>query len=643
MTAHTDNADATVQPAGAGASHLETLRGILPYIWPADRPDLRLRVVLAMVALVASKVVTVAVPFAFKEAVDTLTPKIATGETGTAVAAVLFVPVFMVIAYGFGRVMMVVLAQIRDGLFAKVGQKAVRELAIRTFRHLHQLSLRFHLERRTGGLSRVIERGTKGIEIILRYSLFNTFPTIVELALVCGILAITFDIWFALITGVTVTFYIWFTYNATEWRIGIRRRMNEADTEANTKAIDSLLNFETVKYFGNEQHETARFDRSMEAYERAATKTMTSLAVLNSGQSVIFSIGMTICMIMAGQGVVDGRLTVGEFVMVNAFLIQLYLPLNFLGTVYRDIKQGLVDIEIMFNLLDVEPEIQDREGAVPLAISEGEIRFDHVSFSYDPERPILKDVSFSVPAGHKVAIVGPSGAGKSTISRLLFRFYEVTSGAVQIDGQNIADITQASLRSAIGMVPQDTVLFNDTIRYNIRYGRPDASDDEVFEAARMAQIHDFIDTLPEGYDALVGERGLKLSGGEKQRVAIARTILKGPPILVLDEATSALDSYTEQEIQAALRKVSESRTTLVIAHRLSTVVDADEIIVLDGGRIVERGTHAALLEQDGVYAGLWNRQQEADEARARLARTMEQGISAEEAARLGLPHSSAEE
>ena len=470
MTAHSDHMAATASQSGTGASHLETLRGILPYIWPADRPDLRLRVVLAMVALVASKVVTVAVPFAFKEAVDALTPKIATGSTGTAVAAVLVVPVFMVIAYGFGRIMMVVLAQIRDGLFAKVGQKAVRELAIRTFRHLHQLSLRFHLERRTGGLSRVIERGTKGIEIILRYSLFNTFPTIVELALVCGILAVTFDIWFALITGVTVTFYIWFTYNATEWRIGIRRRMNEADTEANTKAIDSLLNFETVKYFGNEQHETSRFDSSMEAYERAATKTMTSLALLNSGQAVIFSIGMTICMIMAGQGVVDGRLTVGEFVMVNAFLIQLYLPLNFLGTVYRDIKQGLVDIETMFNLLDVEPEIQDRDGAAPLAISEGEIRFDRVSFSYDPERPILRDVSFTVPAGHKVAIVGPSGAGKSTISRLLFRFYEVTSGAVLVDGQNIADITQASLRAAIGMVPQDTVLFNDTIRYNIVSG-----------------------------------------------------------------------------------------------------------------------------------------------------------------------------
>ena len=642
MTVRSDHMAAASQ-SGAGASHLEMLRGILPYIWPADRPDLRLRVVLAMVALVASKVVTVAVPFAFKEAVDALTPKMPAGAAGTAVAAVLVVPAFMVIAYGFGRIMMVVLAQIRDGLFAKVGQKAVRELAIRTFRHLHRLSLRFHLERRTGGLSRVIERGTRGIETVLRYSLFNTFPTIVELALVCVILAVTFDIRFALITGVTVIFYIWFTYNATEWRIGIRRRMNEADTEANARVIDSLLNFETVKYFGNEQHETTRFDRSMESYERAATRTMTSLAVLNSGQAAIFSIGMTVCMLMAGQGVVDGRLTVGEFVMVNAFLIQLYLPLNFLGTVYRDIRQGLVDIETMFNLLEVEPEIRDRDDAVPLAVCEGEIRFDRVSFSYDPDRPILKDVSFTVPAGRKVAIVGPSGAGKSTISRLLFRFYDVTSGAVLIDGQNVAGITQASLRAAIGMVPQDTVLFNDTIRYNIRYGRPDAGDGDVVEAARAARIHDFIATLPEGYDALVGERGLKLSGGEKQRVAIARTILKGPPILVLDEATSALDSGTEQEIQAALGKVSQSRTTLVIAHRLSTVADADEIIVLDGGRIVERGTHADLLDRNGVYAGLWNRQREADEAREWLARTMEQDIGAEEAARPGLPRSAAGE
>ena len=641
MTPNRNNVAHQATGAGAGATHLETMRGILPYIWPADRPDLRLRVVLAMVALVASKVVTVAVPFAFKDAIDALTPGAAGGASSGATAAVpvavvIAVPFFLILAYGFGRIMMVVLAQVRDGLFAKVGQRAVREVAIRTFRHLHQLSLRFHLERRTGGLSRVIERGTKGIEIILRYSLFNTFPTIVELALVCGILAYNFDLWFALVTGVTVLLYIWFTYNATEWRIAIRRKMNDADTEANTKAIDSLLNFETVKYFGNEPHETVRFDRSMEAYEKAATRTMTSLAVLNSGQSVIFSIGMIICMVMAGQGVVDGQLTIGDFVMINAFLIQLYLPLNFLGSVYRDIKQGLIDIETMFNLLAVEPEIQDRDGAQPLDVSQGEIRFDNVSFAYDAERPILKDVSFAVPAGHTVAIVGPSGAGKSTISRLLFRFYEVTSGAVRIDGQNIADITQSSLRAAIGMVPQDTVLFNDTVRYNIRYGRPTASDEEVEEAARMAQIHDFIESLPRGYDALVGERGLKLSGGEKQRVAIARTILKGPPILVLDEATSALDSYTEQEIQAALKKVSESRTTLVIAHRLSTVVDADEIIVLEAGRIAERGNHAALLEQNGLYAGLWNQQREADEAREKLAQSMERGLSAEEAALQGL-------
>jgi len=612
--------------SGTGATHMETLRGILPYLWPADRADLRWRVVMAMVALVASKVVTVAVPFAYKEAVDALTV-----PAGTA-AAVVAVPVFMVLAYGVGRILMVALAQLRDGLFAKVGQRAVRQLASRTFRHLHELSLRFHLERRTGGLSRIIERGTQGIEIVLRYSLFNTFPTLLELAFVCAVLIYNFDIWFALVTTVTVLLYMWFTYAATEWRISIRRRMNDADTDANTKAVDSLLNYETVKYFGNEEHESRRFDRSMANYEAAAIKTQTSLAVLNSGQALVFSVGLTICMVMAGIGVADGRLTLGDFVMVNAFLIQLYLPLNFLGSVYRDIKQGLIDIENMFRLLHVDPEVRDKPGAPDLKVTSGDVVFDRVSFSYDPARPILGDVSFTVPAGHTVAIVGPSGAGKSTISRILFRFYEVTGGAVIIDGQNIAEVTQPSLRAAIGMVPQDTVLFNDTIRYNIRYGRPDAPDEEVVEAARLAQIHDFILSLPEGYDSMVGERGLKLSGGEKQRVAIARTILKGPPILVLDEATSALDSHTEQEIQAALKKVSESRTTLVIAHRLSTVVDANEIIVLDAGRIVERGTHAALLEAGGVYAGMWNRQREAEEARERLARIMEtRGLTAEQA------------
>lgn len=623
--------NAGLRRPGDGASHLETLKGILPYIWPDGRMDLKVRVGLAMLALIASKVVTVAVPFAYKEAVDALT--LGKDGEGVSAAALVAAPVAMIVAYGFGRVMMVVLAQIRDGLFAKVGQRAVRELAIRTFRHLHALSLRFHLERRTGGLSRVIERGTKGIEIILRFSLFNTIPTILELFFVCVILLVNFDSLFAIVTAVTVGLYIWFTHAATEWRIAIRRRMNDADTDANTKAVDSLLNYETVKYFGNEEHESERFGRSMETYERAATRTMTSLAVLNSGQAVIFSIGMTICMVMAGYGVADGTLTVGDFVMVNAFLIQLYLPLNFLGTVYREIKQGLIDIEAMFNLLDVPAEIEDRPGAPDLEVSEGEIVFDDVSFAYDPARPILQGVSFRVPAGKTVAIVGPSGAGKSTISRILFRFYDVSSGSVSIDGQNIAEVTQASLRNAIGMVPQDTVLFNDTIRYNIRYGRPDAGDRDIEQAARLAQIHEFITSLPEGYDALVGERGLKLSGGEKQRVAIARTILKGPPVLVLDEATSALDSYTEQEIQSALGTVTRDRTTLVIAHRLSTIVDADEIIVLDSGRIAERGTHAQLLELDGIYSGMWNRQREAEEAREKLARSLEErGMTAEKAA-----------
>ena len=603
-------------------SQVKTLLAILPYLWPDGRNDLKVHVIVAMIALVLAKIITVVTPFSFKYAVDSLT----NGGAAINVYSLVLVPAFLVIAYGFGRVMMIVMAQVRDGLFAKVGQNAVRDLAIRTFNHLHRLSLRFHLERRTGGLTRVIERGTKGIDIILRFSLFNSFPTMIELVFVCGILAWNFGWIYAVVTAVTVILYVSFTFLMTEWRIAIRRDMNDADTEANTKAVDSLLNYETVKYFGNEQHEANRFEISMKKYERAAVKTWTSLTVLNSGQAVIFTIGMTICMVLAANSVSSGVLSVGDFVLINAFLIQLYIPLNFLGTVYRDIKQGLVDVETMFSLMDVTPDVQDLPGAKTLQVPKGDIEFDNVCFSYDPARKILKNVSFKVPAGSTTAIVGPSGAGKSTISRIIYRFYNLASGEIRIDGQNIANTTQASLRAAIGMVPQDTVLFNDTIRYNIGYGRPDASNEEIKDAAKMAQVHDFVMHLPEGYDAIVGERGLKLSGGEKQRVAIARTILKAPPILILDEATSALDTMTEQEIQSALGMVAKGRTTLVIAHRLSTVVDADEILVLVAGEVVERGRHNDLLEAKGVYADMWNRQLEADEARRLLAENQKAGI-----------------
>ncbi len=609
--------------SGGDGDLLATLRAVVPYLWPAGRYDLKARIVLALLALVLSKVVTVATPFAFKYAVDSLGPAPVSGGQGAVAALVLAGPVALVLAYGIGRVMMVVFAQLRDALFAKVGQAAVRELSIKTFRHLHALSLKFHLERRTGSLSRIIERGTRGIDTILRYALFNTFPTILEIVFVAAVLWWNFGALYALVIAVTIAFYVGFTYWATEWRINIRRVMNDADNDASTKAIDSLLNFETVKYFGNEEHEASRFDKSMARYEAAAIKTWTSLAVLNTGQAVAFSIGLALIMVLSALDVGAGRATVGDFVMVNALMIQLYMPLNFLGSVYRDIKQGLIDIEQMFDLLAVEVDIRDKPGARALAVEAGEIIFDHVSFAYDPRRPIIRDVSFRVPPGHTVAIVGPSGAGKSTISRLLYRFYDATGGAIRIDGNDIAQVTQRSLRAAIGMVPQDTVLFNDTLGYNIRYGRPDANEAEIIEAAKLAQIYGFVESLPDGYDTMVGERGLKLSGGEKQRVSIARTILKGPPILVLDEATSALDSRTEQDIQAALRTVAEGRTTIVIAHRLSTVVDADEILVMDAGRIVERGRHAALLSRQGVYFEMWNRQREAEEARRKLAATTE--------------------
>ena len=600
--------------ASGDGNQWQTLKSLLPYLWPEGRMDLKIRVVLAMMALFASKIITVLTPYSFKYATDALT------ASGNPAAIAFSVPFFLVLAYGVGRIMMVVLAQIRDAIFAKVGQRAVRELSIRTFRHLHALSLKFHLERRTGGLSRIISRGTAGVDTVLRFSLFNTFPTALEIALVAGVLAWSFGwIYAAVILG-TVVFYLWFTYAATEWRINIRRNMNEADTDANTKAIDSLLNFETVKYFGNEEHEAARFDVSMLQYEKAAVKTWESLAVLNAGQTIIYAVGLTIVMAMSAFAITKGQATIGDFVMINALMVQLYMPLNFIGSSYREIKQGLIDVEGMFSLLAVNAEIKDLPGSVPLKTTKGALAFENVSFAYDHERPIIRGLTFMVPAGHTVAIVGPSGAGKSTISRLLYRFYELTGGSITIDGQDISGVTQKSLRAAIGMVPQDTVLFNDTIRYNIRYGRPDASDAEVEAAAKMAQIHKFVLSLPKGYDSMVGERGLKLSGGEKQRVSIARTILKGPPILVLDEATSALDSFTEQEIQAALRKVSKGRTTLVIAHRLSTVVEADEIIVLDGGKIAERGTHDKLLRKKGVYASMWNRQREADQARSLLKR-----------------------
>jgi ABC-type transport system involved in Fe-S cluster assembly fused permease/ATPase subunit len=605
----------------ARTGHLTVLRELAPYIWPAGRPDLRLRVVMALVALIIAKAITLMVPIAYKAVVDLLTGE-ATGKEITAVRLAAS-PVFLIVAYGVGRVMMVLFAQFRDVWFTVVAQHAVRELAYRTFRHLHALSLRFHLERRTGGLNRVIERGVTGVDTIVRMAVLNSIPTAVELLMISGLVAYYFGWIYVLVVLLTVGLYVAFTFWASERRIAIRRDMNESDTEAHAKAVDSLLNYETVKYFGNEDHEARRFDSSMARYERAAIRTYTSLGMLNTGQAVIFTLGTVICMLLAARDVASGALTIGEFVMINAILMQLYLPLNFMGMVYREIKQGLIDIETMFALLHEPPEIVDRPGAKRLRVTKGEIKFENVSFAYDPERQILKNVSFEVPAGKMVAIVGPSGAGKSTISRILFRFYELTGGRVLIDGQNISDVTQSSLRAAIGMVPQDTVLFNDTILYNIRYGRPEASDAEVREAARLAQIHDFIMTLPQGYDSLVGERGLKLSGGEKQRVAIARTILKSPPILMLDEATSALDSHTEKEIQDALERVARERTSLVIAHRLSTVVHADNIIVLDHGEIVEHGTHLELLARGGLYASLWARQREADQARERLALVLE--------------------
>ena len=592
------------QPKAAERSHLQTLLTLAPWLWPKGEPGLRIRVAAALVFLVLAKGANVLVPIVYARAVDALSP-----HKGAAAIAAL--PIALVLGYGLLRIASSAFGELRDAVFVKVQARATRRIALQVFRHMHALSLRFHLDRQTGGLSRVIERGTRGITFVLDFMLFNIIPTILEILLVAGILWGMFNFSFAAVTLGTIAVYIAFTLIFTDWRLRFRREMNQTDQEANTKAIDSLLNYETVKYFNNEAHEERRYDASLARYEGAYVRSEVTLNLLNMGQAAVIAIGLTIVMLMAAQGVAQGRMTVGDFVLVNTYLIQLYLPLNFLGFVYREMKQSLTDMEAMFRLLREQREVQDKPGAPDLAPGPGELVFEDVRFGYRPDRMVLKGVSFRVPPGRTLAIVGPTGAGKSTISRLLFRFYDVTGGRILLDGQDIRDVKQSSLRAAIGVVPQDTVLFNDTIRYNIAYGRPGATEEEIVQAAQLAQVHDFVMRLPEGYRTMVGERGLKLSGGEKQRVAIARTILKNPRILILDEATSALDTRTEQDIQAALRQVSADRTTLVIAHRLSTVVEADEIIVLQDGRIAERGSHAELIARDGLYAEMWRRQSEA--------------------------------
>lgn len=604
-----------VPPKGFAA-----LRVLVPFLWPKGRPDLRWRVAGAVICLILAKAATVYVPLWYKAAVDRLDQGIPAG---------LGLPIGLIFAYGATRVASLVFAELRDALFAKVGQHAIRAIGLQVFQHLHALSLRFHLARQTGGLTRAIERGTKGVQSLLSYLLFSVLPTLFEITLVCIILWRMFDGWLALTTAVTVVLYIGYTLAVTEWRIQFRRNMNETDSQANTHAIESLLNYETVKYFGNERHEAQRYDGALKRYEQAAVRSNVSLSLLNIGQAFIISIGLTLVMWQAAIGIADGRYTLGDFVLVNTYLLQLYQPLGFFGFVYREVKQSMIDMERMFGLLAENVEIADKPDAPTLQLSGGAIAFRNVAFGYDTRRPILRGISFDVPSGHTVAIVGPSGAGKSTIGRLLFRFYDVDAGAIMIDGQDIRDVTQASVRAAVGIVPQDTVLFNDTIRYNIRYGRPGATDAEVEEAARLAHIERMITAMPDGYDTAVGERGLKLSGGEKQRVAIARTLLKQPAIFMFDEATSALDTHTERDIQRNLREVSVGRTTLIIAHRLSTVVDADEIIVLDDGIIVERGRHLALMAQGGRYAAMWARQQHgaADEpAPAPVQRAPDAGV-----------------
>ncbi len=590
--------------SGDGAPSFRPLYMLLPYLWPPGRPDLKLRVVVALFCLALAILATTVSPLFFGWITDHLAHK----TLSTIAIAATF---GLIGGYVLSRILMQAFAQLRDGVFAKVQYHALKEVGVSTFAHVHTLSLRFHLERKTGGLSRTIERGTKGIDTLLSFALFSIFPTFFQLLLFSAVMIWKLNIWIALTTLAMVGGYVWFTFAITRWRVRFRREMNDSDTEANTKAVDSLLNYETVKYFNAEAHETRRFEKSMNKFSRASIQAQTSLSLLNTGQAAIMAVGMGIVMALTAVGIKQGQFTIGALVMGNAILMQLYQPLNLLGTVYREITQALVDMEAMFRLLHQPQEVEDRPGATELMVGGGRIEFRDVVFAYEPARIVLKGVSFVVPAGKTVAVVGPSGAGKSTISRILYRFYDIKSGSVMIDGQDIRDVTQASLRAHIGIVPQDTVLFNDTVRYNIAYGRIGANESEIKDAARMAQIDGFIQELPLGYDAMVGERGLKLSGGEKQRVAIARTILKNPPILLLDEATSALDTHTEREIQSALSEVSRNRTTLVIAHRLSTVVDADEILVLDHGQIVERGRHAELVAMNGHYASMWNKQKQA--------------------------------